>query len=135
LLMQNAPPPKAKTILDNWEDFLPKFWQVVPPSEADSPEVNQMPWQKERLSSCAKLEDKGTLLLSSGSTGSVVVGTNCSVIVVRYKPYLRLWSEKFLTDLRLASIQNGLSYPFIAIPAVRLASKQLSASPNKGGVS
>ena len=27
---------KAKMILDNWQQFLPKFWQVVPPSEADS---------------------------------------------------------------------------------------------------
>jgi glutamate synthase (ferredoxin) len=32
--------PKAKTILENWEEFLPKFWQAVPPSEADSPEAN-----------------------------------------------------------------------------------------------
>lgn len=30
---------KAKMILDNWEQFLPLFWQVVPPSEADSPEA------------------------------------------------------------------------------------------------
>ena len=27
---------KAKIILDNWQEFLPKFWQLVPPSEADS---------------------------------------------------------------------------------------------------
>jgi glutamate synthase (ferredoxin) len=32
--------PKAKTILENWEKLLPQFWQVVPPSEADSPEAN-----------------------------------------------------------------------------------------------
>lgn len=32
--------PKAKLILDQWVDYLPKFWQVVPPSEADSPEAN-----------------------------------------------------------------------------------------------
>ncbi|MBW4621152.1 MAG: glutamate synthase subunit alpha [Cyanosarcina radialis HA8281-LM2] len=32
--------PKAQTILNNWAEFLPKFWQVVPPSEADSPEAN-----------------------------------------------------------------------------------------------
>ena len=32
--------PKAKKILDNWLDYLPKFWQAVPPSEKDSPEVN-----------------------------------------------------------------------------------------------
>jgi len=30
---------KAKMILENWEKFLPLFWQVVPPSEADSPEA------------------------------------------------------------------------------------------------
>ncbi len=32
--------PKAKAILANWSEFIPKFWQVVPPSEADTPEVN-----------------------------------------------------------------------------------------------
>ncbi len=32
--------PKAKTILENWDEYLPKFWQLVPPSEADSPEAN-----------------------------------------------------------------------------------------------
>ena len=31
---------KAKHILENWSEFLPKFWQVVPPSEADTPEAN-----------------------------------------------------------------------------------------------
>ncbi len=31
---------KAKTILANWETYLGKFWQVVPPSEADSVEAN-----------------------------------------------------------------------------------------------
>jgi glutamate synthase (ferredoxin) len=31
---------KAQFILDNWSETLPKFWQVVPPSEADSPEAN-----------------------------------------------------------------------------------------------
>ncbi|MGD1937626.1 MAG: glutamate synthase-related protein [Cyanophyceae cyanobacterium] len=30
---------KAKDILANWETYLPKFWQVVPPSEAESPEA------------------------------------------------------------------------------------------------
>ncbi len=32
--------PKAKTILANWADYLPQFWQVVPPSEKDSPEAS-----------------------------------------------------------------------------------------------
>ncbi|MBD2693316.1 glutamate synthase large subunit [Anabaena catenula] len=32
--------PKAKLIIQNWEEYLPKFWQLVPPSEADSPEAN-----------------------------------------------------------------------------------------------
>jgi len=31
---------KAKAILENWSEYLPKFWQVVPPSEADTPEAN-----------------------------------------------------------------------------------------------
>ncbi|MBE9077821.1 glutamate synthase subunit alpha [Romeria aff. gracilis LEGE 07310] len=30
---------KAAEILDRWAEYLPKFWQVVPPSEADSPEA------------------------------------------------------------------------------------------------
>lgn len=30
---------KAQEILNHWETYLPKFWQVVPPSEANSPEV------------------------------------------------------------------------------------------------
>lgn len=32
--------PKAKMILENWQEYLPQFWQVVPPSEADGPEAN-----------------------------------------------------------------------------------------------
>ncbi len=32
--------PKATHILANWATYLPQFWQVVPPSEADSPEAN-----------------------------------------------------------------------------------------------
>jgi glutamate synthase (ferredoxin) len=31
---------KAQEILENWSTYLPKFWQVVPPSEADQPEVS-----------------------------------------------------------------------------------------------
>lgn len=30
---------KAKLILENFPTYLPKFWQLVPPSEADSPEA------------------------------------------------------------------------------------------------
>ncbi|MGG6293184.1 glutamate synthase large subunit [Leptolyngbya sp. AN02str] len=30
---------KAQHILANWAEYLPKFWQVVPPSEVSSPEV------------------------------------------------------------------------------------------------
>jgi glutamate synthase (ferredoxin) len=32
--------PKAQRILDQWETMLPKFWQVVPPSEAETAETN-----------------------------------------------------------------------------------------------
>lgn len=31
---------KAKAILANWSEYLPQFWQVVPPSEKDSPEAS-----------------------------------------------------------------------------------------------
>nr|ARW69274.1 glutamate synthase [Polysiphonia sp.] len=31
---------KAKKIIDNWEKYLSKFWQVVPPSEQNSPLTN-----------------------------------------------------------------------------------------------
>ena len=31
--------PKAKQILDSWSEYLPRFWQLVPASEADSPEA------------------------------------------------------------------------------------------------
>jgi glutamate synthase (ferredoxin) len=30
---------RAKEILDDWSSYLPKFWQVVPPSEQNSPEA------------------------------------------------------------------------------------------------
>lgn len=31
----------AIDVLQNWEEFLPKFWQLVPPSEEDTPEASQ----------------------------------------------------------------------------------------------
>ncbi len=31
--------PKALEIIANWPEYLPKFWQLVPPSEDDSPEA------------------------------------------------------------------------------------------------
>ncbi|MUH00486.1 glutamate synthase large subunit [Scytonema sp. UIC 10036] len=42
---------KAKMILENWQEFLPKFWQLVPPSEADSPEANSQTPAEKQLSS------------------------------------------------------------------------------------
>jgi glutamate synthase (ferredoxin) len=32
--------PKAKAILQNWQEYLAQFWQLVPPSEAESLEAN-----------------------------------------------------------------------------------------------
>lgn len=43
--------PKAKMILDNWSEYLPKFWQVVPPSEAESLEANPQAVLEKQLSS------------------------------------------------------------------------------------
>ncbi|MBE9125704.1 MULTISPECIES: glutamate synthase-related protein [unclassified Coleofasciculus] len=42
---------KAKLILANWSDYLPKFWQVVPPSEEDTPEANPEAVKERQLSS------------------------------------------------------------------------------------
>jgi glutamate synthase (ferredoxin) len=42
---------KARMILDNWQEFLPKFWQLVPPSEADNPETNPQAVEEKQLSS------------------------------------------------------------------------------------
>jgi glutamate synthase (ferredoxin) len=36
---QKTGSPKAQEIIANWESYLPKFWQLVPPSESDSPEA------------------------------------------------------------------------------------------------
>jgi glutamate synthase (ferredoxin) len=40
---------KAKIILENWQEFLPKFWQLVPPSEANSPEANPQVVEEKQL--------------------------------------------------------------------------------------
>ncbi len=42
--------PKAEVILTNWSEYLPQFWQVVPPSEADSPEANPDTVEERELS-------------------------------------------------------------------------------------
>jgi glutamate synthase (ferredoxin) len=41
--------PKAKLILQNWAEYLPKFWQLVPASEADSPEANPQSVEEKQL--------------------------------------------------------------------------------------
>jgi glutamate synthase (ferredoxin) len=41
--------PKARRILQNWQEFLPKFWQLVPPSEANSPEANPQSVEEKQL--------------------------------------------------------------------------------------
>lgn len=41
--------PKAAVILANWSEYLPKFWQVVPPSEADSPEASDRSLEEKEL--------------------------------------------------------------------------------------
>jgi glutamate synthase (ferredoxin) len=42
---------KAKSILENWSKCLPQFWQAVPPSEADRPEVTLDTAEEKVLSS------------------------------------------------------------------------------------
>lgn len=43
--------PKAKMILQNWSEYLPKFWQLVPPSESETPEANPQAVMEKQLSS------------------------------------------------------------------------------------
>ncbi|MEO0946933.1 MAG: glutamate synthase large subunit [Cyanobacteria bacterium J06641_5] len=40
---------KSKAILANWDNYLGKFWQVVPPSEADTPEASAEPSAEEKV--------------------------------------------------------------------------------------
>ncbi|MGC1199872.1 MAG: glutamate synthase-related protein [Geitlerinemataceae cyanobacterium] len=40
---------KAAAILANWSQYLPQFWQVVPPSEADSPEASNKSLEEKEL--------------------------------------------------------------------------------------
>lgn len=42
---------KAKMILANWSEYLGKFWQVVPPSEAETPETSAVASEEKALSS------------------------------------------------------------------------------------
>jgi glutamate synthase (ferredoxin) len=42
---------RAQQILNHWSDYLPQFWQVVPPSEANSPEANSEAGAEKVLSS------------------------------------------------------------------------------------
>jgi len=35
--------PKGKAVLANWEETIPKFWQLVPPAEKNTPEVGTTP--------------------------------------------------------------------------------------------
>ena len=48
---QRTGSPKAKRILAHWSEYLPQFWQVVPPSEAETPEANADAVTERELSS------------------------------------------------------------------------------------
>ena len=39
--VENSSSKKGQAILDDWGTFLPKFWQLVPPSESGTPEAYQ----------------------------------------------------------------------------------------------
>ncbi len=40
---------KARAMLENWSAYLPQFWQVVPPSEATTPEASPEAISKEKV--------------------------------------------------------------------------------------
>jgi len=37
---------KGKMVLDNWNEYLPKFWQIVPPAESKTPEASDVELDK-----------------------------------------------------------------------------------------
>jgi glutamate synthase (ferredoxin) len=41
-------------ILDNWETYLPKFWQIVPPSEAETAVANPEASEQEKTLTSVK---------------------------------------------------------------------------------
>ncbi len=45
---------KAQMILDNWETYLPKFWQIVPPSEAETAVANAEVSEEEKTLTSVK---------------------------------------------------------------------------------
>ncbi len=45
---------KAQRILANWQEYLPRFWQVVPPSEAETPQANPDAAAAEKVLSSAQ---------------------------------------------------------------------------------
>jgi glutamate synthase (ferredoxin) len=45
---------KAQMILDNWETYLPKFWQIVPPSEAETAVANPEASEQEKTLTSVK---------------------------------------------------------------------------------
>jgi len=45
---------RAKQILGKWDEYLPKFWQVVPPSEKNTPEVEPEQTEPAKLEAVAK---------------------------------------------------------------------------------
>ncbi|MGF1570578.1 MAG: glutamate synthase-related protein [Nodosilinea sp.] len=46
--------PRAQKILAHWGDYLPQFWQVVPPSEGDTPEASPETVGAEKVLSSAQ---------------------------------------------------------------------------------
>jgi len=45
---------KTQRILANWQEYLPRFWQVVPPSEAETPQANPDAAAAEKVLSSAQ---------------------------------------------------------------------------------
>jgi len=45
---------KAQRILAHWQEYLPRFWQVVPPSEAEAPQANPDATATEKVLSSAQ---------------------------------------------------------------------------------
>ena len=58
---------KAERLLNDWDNSVNKFWQLVPPSEKENPVVcGQDPWEEVRISSSSLENDLCFLESESG---------------------------------------------------------------------
>mmetsp|Transcript_15929 Transcript_15929/g.24801 ORF Transcript_15929/g.24801 Transcript_15929/m.24801 type:complete len:1699 (-) Transcript_15929:113-5209(-) len=69
---------KAEAILNNWDEELPKFWQVYPPSEANQPMVKQTEIVQDSLRISASAPDGDMCFLPVGGQMTAEQAARCA---------------------------------------------------------